>query len=465
MGLIKKKDRSAKRGSQPSASQPSRPQESAQHADLGQNAGEQAAAGESAERSFPTELRLAVETVAAADTVAPGGSDSDAYGLRAELEASRRRDDAAAEPMPEAMEQAPEQRSEPEESFAAEDAAAERLQEPASEPVAEEPAAAVGEPEGLENVGAVPEQEPGATSLASEARVRLEALERSITEKTESLRERAAELADREEELRAEAARLEQEQVIWGDATRESRTRLAELQEAVDAKERELAEIEEAHAVKAADLDRTAAELDARADRISVAGDELAARAKELDDREEQVAERERRVSERETAAAGREAALDQSEARVAEHDDTYEQREADLAARQEALAADREQLDRDRADWEQIMGGAFTRLSELETDLVSSLSLAGMLKRELEGRDAGERRDHMAPSPSRRETEESRGFRAGGSSKDAAEVVEPVLAALESNGSSIPKGEDAAEQQVAETDWWSRQLGRRKRD
>ena len=112
-------------------------------------------------------------------------------------------------------------------------------------------------------------------------------------------------------------------------------------------------------------------------------------------------------------------------------------------------------------------MGGAFSRLSELETDLVSSLSLAGMLKRELEGRDANERLDRKAPNPPRPEPEERRGARAGHAStdEDASGVAEPVLAALESNGSSIPKGEAAAKQQVVETDWWARQLGRRKKD
>ena len=112
-------------------------------------------------------------------------------------------------------------------------------------------------------------------------------------------------------------------------------------------------------------------------------------------------------------------------------------------------------------------MGGAFSRLSELETDLVSSLSLAGMLKRELEGREANERRDPKAPNPARREPEERGGARVGHLSTDeeASEVAEPVLAALESNGSSIPKGEAPAEQQAVETDWWARQLGRRKKD
>ena len=230
----------------------------------------------------------------------------------------------------------------------------------------------------------------------------------------------SSELDEREDELRAETERLEQEQAIWGEATRESRARLAALQDAVDAKVKELAEIEEAHTARAAELDRSGAELDARADRISIAEDELAARAKKLDDREalvgdgeEDVTEREGRLSERETAIAGRDAALDQSEARVAERQDALDQREAELVAREEILAADREQFDRERADREEIMGGAFSRLSELETGLVSSLSIAGMLKRELEGREANERLDRKAPNPPRPEPEGRRGARA----------------------------------------------------
>ncbi|HEU5059742.1 MAG TPA: sigma 54-interacting transcriptional regulator, partial [Kofleriaceae bacterium] len=91
----------------------------------------------------------------------------------------------------------------------------------------------------------------------------VEALERSLVEKTDVLRQRATEIADREEalteqlrtldeleasaaerqqalegreaelvaklsELEAEAERLEEEQAIWGEATKESKTRLAE---------------------------------------------------------------------------------------------------------------------------------------------------------------------------------------------------------------------------------------------
>ena len=394
MGLIRKKDRSEKRASQARASRS--PETSSAEASVKDirpaHDASAATAGDTSEPSFPTELRLAVEAVASADTVPPGGSGSDAYGLRAELEASRRRgDDQPAEPKPETSEPAPlADEPAPEDSMVEHDRDNEAAGEPDLGPVAcQEPEATVAEP-------ADPHEEPdlasptavdtadetdqpdatgvSAGTFASEARARLEALERSIAEKTETLRGRAAELADREgelartggelgelesrfaererkldereDELRAEAGRLEQEQAIWGEATRESRARLAELQEALDAKGKELAEIEEAHTAKAA-------ELDARADRISIAEDELAARAKKLDDREalvgdgeEDVTERERRLSERETAIAGRDAALDQSEARVAERQNSFEQREAALVAREETLAADREQLD-----------------------------------------------------------------------------------------------------------------------
>ena len=522
MGLIRKKDRSEKRASQARTNrspQPSSTEESVKDIRLTHGASADTP-GDASEPSFPTELRLAVEAVASADTVAPGGSGSDAYGLRAELEASRRHgDDQPAEPKPEISEPAPQaDEPAPEDSMLEHDPGNEAAREPDLGAVGRhEPEAAVAGPAGLE-------EEPDAASptavdtaeetdqpdaggvsagtFTSEARARLEALERSIAEKTETLRERAAELVDREgelartggelgelesrfaererkldereDELHAEAARLEQEQAIWGEATRESRARLAELQETMDAKVKELAEIEEAHTARAAELDRSGAELDARADRISIAEDELAARAKKLDDREalvgdgeEDVTERERRLSERETAIAGRDAALDQSEARVAERQNSLDQREAELVAREAILAADREQLDRERADWEEIMGGAFSRLSELETGLVSSLSIAGMLKRELEGREANERLDRKAPNPPRPAPEERRGARAPQASNDeeTSRVAEPVLAALESNGSSIPKGEAAAKQQVVETDWWARQLGRRKKD
>jgi hypothetical protein len=552
MGLIKKKDRSEKRGSQaggrtqpPMA--PGKPAEG--------DAPQGGTAADTPEPSFPTELRLAVEAVAASDGAPAGGGGSDAYGLRAELQASRRRGDenpdepvagavesnlgavalaadaqapvtpeASAEEAPEAVSEAPEpEAAEPEVAEPESgDAVAGEAETTPDEPDTreDEPAAAHESDEAEPAAAAAAEKsdaEVAATAgtFAAEARARLEALERSIVEKTETLRERAAELADREgalartgdeldqiesrfaerqreleereEALRAEAERLEQEQAIWGEATRESRTKLTELQETVDAKEKELADLEAAHAARAAELDRLGAELDtrateldrlgaeldARADRISVAEDEHAARMKELDDREAQIrvseealADRERRLSERDTAIAGREAALDQSEARVAEREESFEQREAELVAREEALTADREQLDRDRADWDEIMGGAFSRLSELETDLVSSLSLAGMLKRELEGREATERRDRKSPSPvpSRRDPEERRSSRGPGTATEP-EPAEPVLAALESNGSSIPKGESGAEQQAAETDWWARQLGRRKKD
>ena len=515
MGLIKKKDRSEKRASQARANrspETSSTEESVKDIRPAHDASADTA-GDTSEPSFPTELRLAVEAVASADTVAPGGGGSDAYGLRAELEASRRRgDDQPAEPKPETSEPAPlADEPAPEDPMLEHDPDTEAAGEPDLGAVAQqEPEATVAEPadpheepdvaSSMAVETAVETGQPDATGVsagtfASEARARLEALERSIAEKTETLRGRAAELADREgelartggelgelesrfaererkldereDELRAQAARLEQEQAIWGEATRESRGRLAELQEALDAKQKELAEIEEAHTAKAS-------ELDARAERISIVEDELAARAKKLDDREalvgdgeEDVTERERRLSERETAIAGRDAALDQSEARVTEHQNSLDQREAELVAREESMTADREQLDHERVAWEEIMGGAFSRLSELETGLVSSLSTAGMLKRELEGREANERHDRKAPNPPRPEPEERRGARAPQASTDeeASGVAEPVLAALESNGSSIPKGEAAAKQQVVETDWWARQLGRRKKD
>ena len=111
MGLIRKKDRSEKRASQARTGHPpetSSAEESSKDSRPAPDASADTAAGDAPEPSFPTELRLAVEAVAAADTVAPGGSGSDAYGLRAELEASRRRgDDQPAEPKPETSEPAP----------------------------------------------------------------------------------------------------------------------------------------------------------------------------------------------------------------------------------------------------------------------------------------------------------------------------------------------------------------------
>ncbi len=515
MGLIKKKDRSEKRASQARTNrspETSSTEESVKDIRPAHDASADTAPGDTSEPSFPTELRLAVEAVASADTVAPGGSGSDAYGLRAELEASRRRgDDQPAEPKPETSEPAPlADEPAPEDPMLEHDPDTEAAGEPDLGAVARgargdrrracRPArgARRGIPDGGRyggrdgpagryrgvgrNVrvrGPCPARGTGAldrredrdpAGRAAELADREGELARTggeLGELESRFAERERKLDEREDELRAEAARLEQEQAIWGEATRESRRRLAELQEALDAKQKELAEIEEAHTAKAS-------ELDARAERISIVEDELAARAKKLDDREalvgdgeEDVTERERRLSERETAIAGRDAALDQSEARVTEHQNSLDQREAELVAREETMTADREQLDRERVAWEEIMGGAFSRLSELETGLVSSLSTAGMLKRELEGREANERHDRKAPNPPRPEPEERRGARAPQASTDeeASGVAEPVLAALESNGSSIPKGEAAAKQQVVETDWWARQLGRRKKD
>ena len=264
-------------------------------------------AGDASEPSFPTELRLAVEAVAAADTVAPGGSGSDAYGLRAELEASRRRgDDQPAEPKPETSEPAPlADEPAPEDSMLAHDPDNEAAGEPDLEAVARRGArggrrracrpptrSPMRQPR-RRSIAADETDQPDATGVsagtfASEARARLEALERSIAEKTETLRGRAAELADREgelartggelgelesrfaererkldereDELRAEAGRLEQEQAIWGEATRESRARLAELQE-VRGREGEGAGRDRGSATTA-ELDRVRADLD-----------------------------------------------------------------------------------------------------------------------------------------------------------------------------------------------------------
>ena len=570
MGLIRKKGRSDKRtsdGRSDRSMESTADRGSWKPAEPAEGATREAGVDDTREAAFPSELRLAVEAVAEGADAAGGGSGSDAYGLRAELQASRRRGDGDHEgARSEGEELAPTEESMPMLVVSGEQAADDGEAKP--DAVAEpEPDVAVasdvtvglvdiderlaGDPwseqtpqpaETAEPSSAGEQQDAPTTStgsFATEARARLDALERSLLEKTEALRERAAELTEREsalaksgddygelesrfadrqhdlevreEALRAEAERLEQEQAIWGEATRESRTKLAELQEALDAKEKELgakenqlaelaeahetrgaeldrhdmelkelggkekelaakekelAELAEAHASRGAELDRHGAELDARADRISVAEDELAARARELDEREallraseNAVEERERRLSERDTAIAGREAALDQTEAGVAEREGSFGHRENELAAREEAVAAERTRLERDRAEWEETMKTAFSRLNELETDLVSSLSLAGMLKRELEGREPNERRERKTPS-AQPEPEERHNPRAIRALKEAA----PVLAALESNGSSIPKGETGAEQQAAETDWWARQLGRRKK-
>jgi chromosome segregation ATPase len=577
MGLIRKKGRSDKRasdGRSDRSMESTADRGSWKPAEPAEGATREAGVDDTREAAFPSELRLAVEAVAEGADAAGGGSGSDAYGLRAELQASRRRGDGDHEGAhSEGEELAPTEESMPMLVVSREQAADDGEAKP--EAVAEpEPDVAIasdvtvglvdiderlaGDPwseqtpqpaETAEPSSAGEQQDAPTTStgsFATEARARLDALERSLLEKTEALRERAAELTEREsalaksgddygelesrfadrqhdleareEALRAEAERLEQEQAIWGEATRESRTKLAELQEALDAKEKELgakenqlaelaeahetrsaeldrhdrelkelggkekelaakekelaakekelAELAEAHASRGAELDRHGAELDARADRISVAEDELAARARELDEREalrraseDAVEERERRLSERDTAIAGREAALDQTEAGVAEREGSFGHRENELAAREEAVAAERTRLERDRAEWEETMKTAFSRLNELETDLVSSLSLAGMLKRELEGREPNERRERKTPS-AQPEPEERHNPRAIRALKEAA----PVLAALESNGSSIPKGETGAEQQAAETDWWARQLGRRKK-
>jgi hypothetical protein len=525
MGLIRKKGRSDKRasdGRSDRSMESTADRGSWKPAEPAEGATREDGVDDTREAAFPSELRLAVEAVAEGADAAGGGSGSDAYGLRAELQASRRRGDVdragarsegdelapSEESMPmlvvsgeqaaDDVEAKPEVVAEPEPDVAVASDVAVGLVDIDEPPAGDPSSERTPEPAETAEPSSAGEQQDASTtstgSFATEARARLEALERSLLEKTEALRERAAELTEREsalaksgddygelesrfadrqhdlevreEALRAETERLEQEQAIWGEATRESRTKLAELQEAVDAKEKELAELAEAHATRGAELDRHGAELDARADRISVAEDELAARARELDEREalrraseDAVEERERRLSERDTAIAGREAALDQTEAGVAEREGSFGQRENELAAREKAVAAERTRLERDRAEWEETMKIAFSRLNELETDLVSSLSLAGMLKRELEGREPNERRDRKTPSaqPEPGERHNPRAIR-------ALKEAEPVLAALESNGSSIPKGETGAEQQAAETDWWARQLGRRKK-
>jgi hypothetical protein len=148
-----------------------------------------------------------------------------------------------------------------------------------------------------------------------------------------------------------------------------------------------------------------------------------------LTERSAALESREREIEER---FAEREAALDAS------HRD-IDGRERDLEVREASLRSESDRLAREQSDWEDVMRGAFSRLNELETDLASSLSLAGMLKRELEGRDGNASRD------------DRNGDEAG---------VEPERGGWY-------RGADARDEdpKASENDWWARQLGRRKKD
>src|SRR5262245_29160129 len=92
MGLIRKKGRSDKRASNGPSTSPSDPGSWKPSVTAAAAAGHDAG-DDTREAAFPSELRLAVEAVAAGDDAAGGGNGSDAYGLRAELQASRRRGD------------------------------------------------------------------------------------------------------------------------------------------------------------------------------------------------------------------------------------------------------------------------------------------------------------------------------------------------------------------------------------
>jgi hypothetical protein len=561
MGLLKKKDRHAGRPSKEGSS-PDRMTPMGDTTPTREGMMPQPAFSEDSpvpDTPYPTELRLAVEAVAADGASSETSGGSDAYGLRAELEKSRGKTDDHVDVQPDsdaeaaaADEAAPfvpegpalrlQPPPEPEPDSAdpilevmAEvelepDLAPEDLIEPApvvEEPVVEEPVAAAAAAHDVElEREAEPAPPTSGVGFASEARARLEAFERSIVEKTDGLRERAAELARRQEELaqtgdaldeleakvaerqaalesheaelqtreaalqstldalqgreaelRAEAERLEQEQAIWGEATRESRSRLGELQAAVEAKEQELREIESAHTSKASDLDllaaelakreveaeRLGAELDARQDRIGVVEDEIGSRQRALEEREQALRQTEDAVSEREAALTGREAALDQREAGVAEREASFEERESGLVARETELGAEKERLERDRNEWDDVMGAAFSRLNELETDLVSSLSLAGLLKRELEGREATVV-PHRRPGPAPAGRKDAEDRRSAWLREENAQAPEPKPVTSLESSSSIPRGGGDPDK-ASENDWWARQLGRRKKE
>ena len=138
-----------------------------------------------------------------------------------------------------------------------------------------------------------PEAE-GPRDVTGELFARFEALERVFAEQTEILREQSAQLAaheadllTRETGLRGEVDRLEQEQLIWGEAARESRAALDERQEAIEAKESELRALESSTA-------STAAELELREAGLNDRETELAGREERLAEAE---ADLERRVS------------------------------------------------------------------------------------------------------------------------------------------------------------------------
>lgn len=564
MGLLKRKGRSEVAPSKGGSSlDPGTPMgdgdEMAETAQRGDELGREA--------GFPTALRLATEPVAdgTGDDDTPA---ADTYGLRAELEAQRRKaGESTADEAP-AVDEPP--APEPETVDAAGGEPAAMTPEPVAAPepeLAHEPAATeASEPERPDPAPAAVESVPRGRgqSFVEEARARLEALERSLVEKTDALRQRAGEIAEREEalteqirtldelestaverqqalesretelvgklaELEAEAERLEEEQAIWGEAAKESKTRLSaretELEtrlQALDAREQVLSEAELALETKAADLEAAlasqATELEAthaarlteleaehtrRADELAAARAEvdergaslvrdeadlrereasaearetaLAALEQDLDGRTRALAESEAGLEAREAAAQEREAGLDavaadqaRTEEDLAGREEALASRDADLAAREQVLAAEAERLERERGDWDGLIHGAFDRLNELETDLVSSLSLAGMLKRELEGREGGPSgKPARAAQPAKSapasnghdELAESRSFFQANGAESTAEP-EPVGA--------LPQSTVAAEnpdEKATANDWWARQLGRRKKD
>ena len=132
----------------------------------------------------------------------------------------------------------------------------------------------------------------GPRDVTGELFARFEALERVFAEQTEILREQSAQLAaheadllTRETEVRGEAERLEQEQLIWGEAARESRAALDERQEAIDAKESELRALESSTTSAAAELERREAGLSDRETKLVGREERLAEAEADLDRR------------------------------------------------------------------------------------------------------------------------------------------------------------------------------------
>ena len=162
------------------------------------------------------------------------------------------------------------------------------------------------------------------------------------------------------------------------ERARELDTREAALRETADGlgeRERRLVADEDSLASRRAEF--AAQELD------------VVERERSVESQEEELAARERSAVAREDEVGERERALASLQNEITELDRSNADREADFSERESAVSVELERLERERVDWDAALQAAYGRLDSLEADLVSSLSLAGMLKRELGVRES----------------------------------------------------------------------------